>query len=161
MDSEPHPDDDPDSESKIGDMNHVELCHYVQTDGINVQISWCSSLKCWSIGSYSVSILAATVEDLKKYPGYNKKIDKMKKHEIRYNYCHLIARNWFKILDTLRERDPGLDFEDEKNELYLALENTTLVGELIGVDCIQQILNYPSESLIFSSLIDNSNSSET
>lgn len=24
--------------------SYIELCHYVQTDGINVQISWCQNL---------------------------------------------------------------------------------------------------------------------
>jgi hypothetical protein len=27
------------------DEVQVELCHYVQTDGINIQISWCSNLQ--------------------------------------------------------------------------------------------------------------------
>ena len=43
----------------------IELCHYVQTDGINVQISWWSSLKWWVIGSYNVSIIFRNLDDLK------------------------------------------------------------------------------------------------
>lgn len=158
LDSQTSTDDDPDSESKIGQGNHVELWHYVQTDGINAQISWNSTLKCWSIGSYSVSILVANVDDLQKYPGYNKKIGQMEKHEIRYNYCHLIAVHWFRILEDIKEKESEIDFE---NELTKTLADCTLVGELVGVDSIQQILSYPSESLIFSSLIKNSVSNES
>lgn len=158
LDSKIETHDDLDSENKAGPGSCIELWHYVQTDGINVQISWWSDLNCWSIGSYNVSILVASIEDLKKYPGYGKKVDKMKKHEIRYNYCIHIAKSWFRILEDLKEIETE---EDLQNEMFLALENCTLVGELVGIDSIQQILSYPSESLIFSSMIDNTKPGET
>lgn len=154
---------------------YVELCHYVQTDGINVQISWCSSLNWWSIGSYNVSILASKRADLENYPGFNKKIEEMKKHEIRYNYCHFIANAWFDTLDkifdfssnsaSLNEDSEAKEESEEdterKNNFYSTLEKWTLVGELVGIDITQQILSYPSQSLIFSSLIANDNASDT
>ena len=61
-------DDDSDSENKQERNQFIELWHYVQTDGINAQISW----------SYNVSILVASLDDLAKYPGYKKGINEMK-----------------------------------------------------------------------------------
>lgn len=99
----------------------IELCHYAQTDGINVQVSWCSELKAWSIGSYNVSTLAASLDDLSKYPGYNKNISEMSKHEIRYNYCHMIGRAWFEILERIHSEHPEVAEEGEKSHFYQVL----------------------------------------
>lgn len=139
----------------------VELCHYVQTDGINVQVSWWPSLKCWSIGSYNVSILVSKREDLEKYPGHQKQIDDMSKFEIRYNYCHLIANAWFDLLDRLAEKHNELKSDPEKSGFYEVLSKWTMVGEFVGMESFQQILKYPSKSLIFSAIIENDKVNET
>ena len=85
----------------------------------------------------------------------------MKKHEIRYNYCHLIAQTWFKILENIKESNPDIDYESQNCEIHETLSGVTLVGELVGIESIQQILNYPVQSLIFSSLIENSSAKES
>lgn len=85
----------------------------------------------------------------------------MDKHEIRYNYLHLIASIWFDLFETIHNQNKDLNFENNDTELHKILSNHTLVGELVGIESFQQILNYPSKSLIFSSLIDNENSSES
>ena len=103
-----------------------------------------------------MSILAKSMEDVKKYPGFGKKLSEMEKHEVRFNYCHLIASEWFKITDQISQTD-SLTLSD----LQADLKDCTLVGELVGSENFQQILNYPKCSLIFSSLIANSNPGET
>jgi hypothetical protein len=85
----------------------------------------------------------------------------MEKYEIRYNYLQLIASIWFDLLESITQRNMDLDFENNDTELHQTLSKHTLVGELVGVKCFQQILNYPSKSLIFSSLISNENQNET
>ena len=86
---------------------------------------------------------------------------KWNKNEIRYNYCLHIGEAWLKILERIREENPDEDLDGYTSELYKVLDKCTLVGELVGIDSIQQILKYPSKSLIFSSLIENDKADET
>ena len=134
----------------------VELCNYMQTDGINAQVSWCDHLRAWVLGSYSVCIIARSRDDLKLYPGYGKTIADMDKNEIRYNYVHLIANVWFDILDNLAAKP---DFDTQKSEFLAWLSDKTLVGELVGV--VKQIMHYPYTGLVFSSAICNDDAHST
>lgn len=136
----------------------VEICHYVQTDGINVQVSYSKELQSWSIGSYNVSIMVSKRSDLEQYPGYNKTINEMEKHEIRYNYWHIIANAWFDLLDQLYVKHTDLDLD---SEFYEIMSRCTLVGEYVGVDPTSQVLHYKNKSLIFSAMIDKNNATET
>lgn len=134
------------------------MCHYTQTDGISVQISWCSSVRCWIIGSYNVSVLVSKREDLEKYPGHGKSFDQMQKHEVRYNYCHTIANAWFDLLDKLADHP---DIINEQSEFYTVLSKSTLLGEYVGIQEYQQIVNYPKKALVFCSMVENSNVEDT
>ena len=146
------------TENDLSNTMQIELCHYVQTDGINAQFSWSSDLECWVIGSYTVAILARTRDDLVLYPGYGKTINDMDKTEIRYNYVHLIASVWFDMLDKLSTND---EYNNPERPFHSWLSTRTLVGELVGVSRIQQIMKYPRASIIFSSSIDNGDSNVT
>lgn len=85
----------------------------------------------------------------------------MEKHEIRYNYCHLIAKVWFELLDKLYDENNDLKENGINSEFHKHLSDCTLLGELIGIEGYSQIVNYPEQCILFTSLINNTNVNET
>ena len=85
----------------------------------------------------------------------------MDKHEIRYNYWNQIACAWIQIVESLESTNEEIKNDKEDSSFYQQLSTCTLIGEYVGVQSFQQILYYPSDTLIFSSLIYNNNFQET
>lgn len=85
----------------------------------------------------------------------------MDKHEIRYNYWIQIASAWLKIIEHLDNTNEEIKTQKDDSSFHKQLSTWTLIGEFVGVQSLQQILNYSSETLIFSSMIDNNNAQDT
>ncbi|CDW83272.1 UNKNOWN [Stylonychia lemnae] len=120
---------------KLNQNNHISLLRSEKANGENVQISYVKEFDLWAISSKNVCILANGEEEFKFY------------QDQRYDYTKQIAIQWFKLIS---------EFDSEKVQvLKNDLNGYTLIGEQVGVEGYQHLIEYTHQYLKFYCMIKN------
>ena len=122
-------------------LNHrpIRLYKLRKANGENAQISYSKSLDSWIIGSKNYAIMVKDLNDINYYNSAPHKIRMQKRMAIE------IAEIWLSMLKGLTNVD----------ELKVALENKTLMGEYIGNKEHSHLIDYAGKSIVFYACVEN------
>lgn len=85
-----------------------------------------------------MGLVARNIEDVEYYT---------KKNSMRYSFAVLMARCWFNILASFKEKD----IEALKQDF----SHRTFIGEYIGNPACQHLVKYPRETIVFYAVVEN------
>jgi len=118
-----------------------------KANGENLQIAYESWTGRWIVASKNVTILVKDLNELSYYNDFKTEKDKESNETDRFHYVCMFATRWFKILETMKEKNLYSEFIE-------IVDGFTLVGEHLDLE-LQHIKLYPENDIHFYSIVDN------